>query len=132
MSAFDKLETVAVLAVVGIGAYLAWKAYKGAQAIANAVPVPVTNVLTNKGTGSGPGGTFAPGDPTNPDYSIGGALYRLGQMGYQAGLKLSDSIGGMISDGKTFDDMTGYVLPSTVYSSWHDNFGTDAEILIAD
>lgn len=47
------------------------------------------------------------------DYSPQGLILGAGDALYQAGLGVVNTIGGVASDGKTYEDLTGYIMPST-------------------
>lgn len=89
MSAIENAKFAAVLGVVGVGGYLAWKAYKGASGLADGIGAAASNLGAAVGetlsttlnpasdqnivnTGANAIGAAVTGDQT---FSVGGAIY---------------------------------------------------------
>lgn len=121
MISSDGAKAVVILGAAGFGAYVLWKLYEGAKETANTISETVPRIAresvadAKSGTRMALSNTGPDGSPMYYDpLSLG--LYA-GNQAYQAGLGLYDSITGKASAGKTYDDMVGYVLPSTVQST---------------
>lgn len=128
MSALDKTESILLLGAVALVGYVVWKGYTVANKAFDKLPALVDDARTKTSSAIGDavdeltGNVYDPNAPSDgmtgiPMYSPGGLMLNIGNKAYQAGASLGSSINGYFSDGKNYEDLVGYVMPSTVLSS---------------